>query len=1070
MKKLGAPPKRPQTAIIRDKLPSPQDPFPNKSSLKLAIPHVQITTSTMNLNQEQTPSPHARQKQQPGNITINRNLPLNQSSPLFLQNNSSPKISPQTPFSRSLRKYQRPPKPEVNFDDFFCSLSTHNYITSIEMFVSSNLNAKTVIYWEEVPSIQQLISEELKITVNHTDSLIGFAFRARKKLVVPVAQEHHAYNPTIDMQVLNPLSMAIFIPLIDYKNQVIALLEVVKRHNDNYVKDSDHNFIDVFQKKFQAFSHWIIESRNVDDITFNLMRYDETTQFVLNFQHKMNDLFDCILAEIWLSTNENTLKLYRGGDIIDVPIETCGIVSDILKKSQILNCPNVRLQSSFSEEVDEFNGSEGPLLGIPVITLNYTIIVVLRGRDKNSIFSATNEKMLSRLAPFIATGFINTLHQNNEENDVTQLLISALPTSAQHEHAKAMLNDTMDMIMRLTDSARVTFYIIDKDKLVSIYHTGLKQSITLPIGKGHAGQAALKGIVINVADAYSDPHFDSSIDDSTGFKTISMLTVPIFSSNGSIISVVQAMNKKNGIPFSTADTNICRLFGTFCSMTIDNTKLLNQIKDQAKRTDVIFKSLHSILEQPKENIIQMILESLSNLLHTPQCDAYLFDEAGNCFFGSKDTIDGRNGSAHYCFEKNESFFVNNPERDARTIGEKFTNICIVPMVSRPTGEKIGFLRVINKPQKFDENDLNTMQIFSSILSLLICESKLLQYFEAGANQLAADRIITRVEIGTYKIPTNLKLDKITLSSINCIEFDMFQQSNLFKIVYYAFDYFDLMKTFSITNDQLLKFLFTVKKKYKNKPFHGFTHSIDMLQYFLYLIKTAHMLDFLRSEELLVFSIACIGAYIDTDEKNNSYHKQTFSPLSLLYKEKPTQTNKCTKMHHILQKESCNLFKDVENQRDAWELFFSLLMVTDHDEINDTINKLRYIVSESTVDLNNQSHRRLLLTVLFESCQFGYITRPFEICKEWFNREKEEMFILGDLESANHFQYSSEYNSREHADDFAYETNMITNLGIPLLKVTASFLGDLSILEKAANSNLKAFEEASMKRKVKISVS
>ena len=120
----------------------------------------------------------------------------------------------------------------------------------------------------------------------------------------------------------------------------------------------------------------------------------------------------------------------------------------------------------------------------------------------------------------------------------------------------------MERIISLTEASRATYYVIDKGKLVSAFHSGLKQSISIPLGQGHAGISAQKGIVINVADAHNDPQFNNSIDDESGFKTISLLTVPIFSNSGSVVSVVQVLNKKSGFPFSNADINFCVIFGT----------------------------------------------------------------------------------------------------------------------------------------------------------------------------------------------------------------------------------------------------------------------------------------------------------------------------------------------------------------------------------------------------------------------------------------------------------------------------------------------------------------------------
>jgi cAMP and cAMP-inhibited cGMP 3',5'-cyclic phosphodiesterase 10 len=66
-----------------------------------------------------------------------------------------------------------------------------------------------------------------------------------------------------------------------------------------------------------------------------------------------------------------------------------------------------------------------------------------------------------------------------------------------------------------------------------------------PLGKGIAGQVANTGEVLNIVDAYCDPRFNRTIDQLTGYRTKSILCMPIFI-RGSIIGVVQMVNKHSG--------------------------------------------------------------------------------------------------------------------------------------------------------------------------------------------------------------------------------------------------------------------------------------------------------------------------------------------------------------------------------------------------------------------------------------------------------------------------------------------------------------------------------------------
>ena len=72
------------------------------------------------------------------------------------------------------------------------------------------------------------------------------------------------------------------------------------------------------------------------------------------------------------------------------------------------------------------------------------------------------------------------------------------------------------------------------------------RDVRFPVGIGIAGYVAKTGQLLNIADAYADPRFNRSVDQITGYKTKSILCMPIFLSPGIVIGVVQMVNKKTG--------------------------------------------------------------------------------------------------------------------------------------------------------------------------------------------------------------------------------------------------------------------------------------------------------------------------------------------------------------------------------------------------------------------------------------------------------------------------------------------------------------------------------------------
>lgn len=69
------------------------------------------------------------------------------------------------------------------------------------------------------------------------------------------------------------------------------------------------------------------------------------------------------------------------------------------------------------------------------------------------------------------------------------------------------------------------------------------EQIKIPYGRGIVGYVASTGESVNIHDAYSDPRFNAAIDQKTGYKTKSILCLPILNENGHCIAVAEAINK-----------------------------------------------------------------------------------------------------------------------------------------------------------------------------------------------------------------------------------------------------------------------------------------------------------------------------------------------------------------------------------------------------------------------------------------------------------------------------------------------------------------------------------------------
>src|ERR671928_894496 len=70
--------------------------------------------------------------------------------------------------------------------------------------------------------------------------------------------------------------------------------------------------------------------------------------------------------------------------------------------------------------------------------------------------------------------------------------------------------------------------------------------IRFPVGVGIAGHVAATGETLNIPDAYDDPRFNQEVDRRTGYRTRSILCMPVINKTGRCIGVTQVLNKFDG--------------------------------------------------------------------------------------------------------------------------------------------------------------------------------------------------------------------------------------------------------------------------------------------------------------------------------------------------------------------------------------------------------------------------------------------------------------------------------------------------------------------------------------------
>jgi energy-coupling factor transporter ATP-binding protein EcfA2 len=117
---------------------------------------------------------------------------------------------------------------------------------------------------------------------------------------------------------------------------------------------------------------------------------------------------------------------------------------------------------------------------------------------------------------------------------------------------------------RLLEADRATLFLVDaegKSLCSKVAQAGAEPvEIRVPRGTGIVGRVVESGRTWNVPSAYDEPLFNRDVDERTGYRTRTILCLPVLDTQGRVIGALQALNKRGGQPFDAEDERHFREF------------------------------------------------------------------------------------------------------------------------------------------------------------------------------------------------------------------------------------------------------------------------------------------------------------------------------------------------------------------------------------------------------------------------------------------------------------------------------------------------------------------------------
>ena len=162
------------------------------------------------------------------------------------------------------------------------------------------------------------------------------------------------------------------------------------------------------------------------------------------------------------------------------------------------------------------------------------------------------------------------------------------------------LDDLLQVIVEkaaeLLDADRATLFLYDesRNELWSKTTQRLEiKEIRVPLGVGIAGTVAKTRTLINIPDTYADPRFNPNFDKETGYRTRSILCMPLIGNGNRLIGVIQVLNKKAQEVFNEADESLLGGLSAHITVALERARLIEAYVEK-ERMEEALKLAHDI--------------------------------------------------------------------------------------------------------------------------------------------------------------------------------------------------------------------------------------------------------------------------------------------------------------------------------------------------------------------------------------------------------------------------------------------------------------------------------------------
>ncbi|KAM5306178.1 cGMP-specific 3',5'-cyclic phosphodiesterase isoform 2-T2 [Glossophaga mutica] len=652
---------------------------------------------------------------------------------------------------------------------------------------------------------------------------------------------------------------------------------------------------------------------------------------------------------------------------------------------------------------------------------------------------------------------------DKDDGDQCSRLLELVKDISSHLDVTALCHKIFLHIHQLISADRYSLFLVCEDSsndkfLVSrlfdvaegsTLEEASNSCIRLQWNTGIVGHVAARGEPLNIKDAYEDPRFNAEVDRITGYRTQSVLCMPIKNHREEVVGVAQAINKKsgNGGTFTEKDEKDFAAYLAFCGIVLHNAQLYETSLLENRRNQVLLDLASLIFEEQQslEVILKKIAATIVSFMRVQRCSIFIVDEACSDSFSSvfhmeceelEQPPDARAREreanrtnymfAQYVTNTMEVLNIADVTADRRfpwtnentgNVNQQgIRSLLCTPIKNGKKNKVIGVCQLVNKMEDntgqvkpFNRNDEQFLEAFVIFCGLGIQNTQMYEAVEkAMAKQMVTLEVLSYHASAAEEETRELQAlaaavvpsaQTLKISDFSFSDFELSDAETALCTVRMFTD-LGLAHSFQMKHEVLCRWILSVKKNYrKNVAYHNWRHAFNTAQCMFAALKAGKIQSKLSDLEVLALLIAALSHDLDHRGVNNSYIQRSEHPLAQLYCHSTMEHHHFDQCLMVLNSPGNQILSglSIEEYKTTLKMIKQAILATDLALYIQRRGEFFDLIRKNQFSFEDPHQKELFLAMLMTACDLSAITKPWPIQQRIAELVAAEFFDQGDKE-------------------------------------------------------------------------